>query len=121
MAAPHRILLIENDRATREVVTAALAEDGHDVTPAATLDAAVTLLRTQVFDLVLTDDFTLRPADVLTTTAPVRNAAGDTPVVLMTAHPLTLDEVRAAGFSDLLTKPFDLAMLDAVIAGVLGG
>lgn len=120
MAAPHRILLIEHDRATREVVTAALDEDGHDVTPAASLDDGVTLLRAGRFDLVLTDDFTVRPGDVLTTTAPVRNAAGDTPVVLMTAHPLTLEEARAAGFSDLLTKPFDLAMVDAVIEDLLG-
>jgi two-component system response regulator FlrC len=120
VAPPYQILLAENDRATREVVTAALVDGGHDVVAFGTLDEAVSLLGEQAFDLVLTNDFAIRLADALITTAPLRDAAGDAPVILMTTHPLTLDEVREAGFRGVLVKPFDLASLDEVIADVLG-
>lgn len=115
-----RILLVENDLAVREVVTAALTDSGYEVTASSALDDAVARLSAAPFDLVLTSDFTTGAAEVLTASAPVRAAAGRTPVILLTSYDVTPDEVRAAGFRDVVTKPFDLAALDAVVARAIG-
>ena len=44
-------------------------------------------------------------------TADLIRSAGVTPVALFSAHTLDLEVARAAGFRDLITKPFDLDAL----------
>ena len=117
MPATRRILLAEHDPDVREMLVTALRDSGYQVVIAESVDAAVALLNAGHHDLVLTSPWTHRPADVLASTAPLVAAAGRTPVILMTGHAVDRAAVQAAGFRDLLPKPFTLAALDTVIAG----
>ena len=114
-----RILLVESDVDLGKLVTSILEEEGYaTITAAAPADAA-TLLSQVRFDLVLTDGFSKAPGAVLATVAEVRDAAGVTPVVLFTAHKLELDAVQAAGFGDLIEKPFNIDVFERTIRALL--
>jgi CheY-like chemotaxis protein len=63
------------------------------------------------FDLVNTDGFSTLPGSTFATTADVVRSAGPIPVALFSAHTHDLDVAKAAGFRDLITKPFSLDTL----------
>jgi CheY-like chemotaxis protein len=119
-AAPQpRILLIEDDPAVQDVLTMVLDDAGYAVIRTPLPADAASLLREVAFDLVITDSLSRTAAAVLTSAADVLAAAGATPVALFTAHRVELDAARAAGFRDLLAKPFDLATLEQQVRALL--
>lgn len=105
-----RILLVEDKRGMRTMLTTALREDGWEVTGAENAPSALRALAAGSFDTVLTD--VCLPGDgsgldVLAKTPP------GVPVMLMTAYG-TIDmavEAMKAGARDFITKPFDLEEL----------
>jgi CheY-like chemotaxis protein len=115
-----RILLIEDDAAVQELMQLLLEDEGYAVVVSRTPADASALLDAVAFDLVITDGFSKAPTAVVTNTLDVLTAAGATPVALFTAHRLELVEAQAAGFRDLLTKPFDLDALTHQVRTLLG-
>lgn len=111
-AFARRVLVAERDHAVRTMLGAVLTDNGYHVRTAATVARAVALLERAPFDLVLTGTFTARRRDALHQPAPILSAAGATPVVLLTTHPLSRTDAQAVGFHDLLHQPFDLDTLD---------
>ena len=107
-----RILVVEEDLVLRELVVMVLEDEGYAVIAARVPLDATALLEQIRFDLVMTDGFSKTRAAVLTSTADVVRAAGETPVVLFSAHTVELDAARAAGFRDLITKPVALETLE---------
>ena len=103
-----RILLIEDEPDLTELVGSVLEEAGHTVVTADTLDAALVRLQGATFDLVLVDGLSSYRGQAFTNSVTVVRAAGTTPVVLFTGHQHDPDAVRAAGFADVIAKPFDL-------------
>jgi CheY-like chemotaxis protein len=114
-----RILLIEDDLAVQDLMVTVLEDDGYALVIAETTADGVSLLNEVAFDLVLTDGFAPAESAVLTTTEQVRLASRLTPVALFSAHRLELDQVRAAGFRDLIEKPFELDRLEHQIRALL--
>jgi CheY-like chemotaxis protein len=96
-----------------------LQAEGYVVIASTSLGAATELLREVAFDLVLTDGFASSPAALVTTGQTLGEVAGRTPLVLFTAHRLALDTALAAGFNDLITKPFDLDTLEQQVRALL--
>ena len=119
-ATPRRVLFVEDDLAVRNLVLLVLEDEGYAIIGATIPVDAVTLLEHVTFDLVITDGFSKTEAAVLTNTADVVREAGATPVVLFSAHTLDVDEARAAGFRDLITKPFDINTLERQVRALLG-
>jgi CheY-like chemotaxis protein len=118
--APHRrILLIEDDTAVQEMLTMILEDQGYDLILTRVPADAASLLREVAFDLVITDAFSNTPAAVLAGTTEILAAAGGTPVALFTAHQVELDAALAAGFADLLAKPFELDTLERQVRALL--
>ena len=125
---PMRILLVEDDPVLSDVVQRHLAQHGHRVDAAATLDAARHWWRTQPFDAVLLD---LN----LPASAPPRCALGNgldalrearargdrTPVIVLTARDRTEQRIAGldAGADDYLGKPFELAEVEARLRALL--
>jgi two-component system response regulator MtrA len=118
-APQQRILLVEDSATIGNVVTVDLQAEGYAVITSTSLAAATELLREIAFDLVLSDGFVTDAAALVTTGQTLRAVAGGTPLVLFTAHRLTLDAAQAAGFSDLITKPFDLERLEQQVRALL--
>jgi len=107
------LLLVEDKRGMRSMLTTALAEDGWDVTAVAEGSTAVDLLAGRRFDLILTDVCLPGSADGLAVLAAARKHSPGAPVLLMTAFG-TIDLAVTAmknGARDFLTKPFDLDRL----------
>jgi CheY-like chemotaxis protein len=117
---PHRrILLVEDDLLVRNLVTLVLEDAGYAVIAAGAPVDATALLEQVAFDLVITDGFSKTDSAVLANTADVVREAGVTPVVLFSAHTIELDVARAAGFRDLITKPFELETLERQVRALL--
>jgi DNA-binding response OmpR family regulator len=113
------ILLLEDDPSIRDVVTTVLEDEGYVVTTGETLAEAMRLLDQASFDLVITDGFGTLPGDSFAAVMGVVRSAGLTPVVLFSAHTHDLGVAKAAGFHDLITKPFDLDTLVRQVEGLL--
>ena len=118
---PGHILLVEDDTSICDLVTLVLEEEGYAVTVSRTPFEATQLLDRMPFDLVITDGFSTLPGSTFANTADVVRSAGLTPVALFSAHTHDLDVAEAAGFSDLIAKPFDLDTLVHQVKGLLDG
>jgi two-component system nitrogen regulation response regulator GlnG len=106
---PRQVLLVEDDRAIATVITAALEDEGFAITHCASLAERDRLLMTRRFDVMLTD-VVLEDGDGLTGLAAARAAAGDLPVIVLSAQN-TLDTAVRASESEAFEyfpKPFDL-------------
>ncbi len=117
-----RILLVEDDVVLRDVMLRSLADAGHRVDVAGTLDEAEHLWRVQAVDAVLLDlnlPHSAHPRSGLGSgLSALRNARarGDrTPVLVLTARNRTDERIAGlnAGADDYLGKPFDLAEVEA--------
>jgi CheY-like chemotaxis protein len=117
---PEHILLIEDDVLISDVVVTVLEEEGYAVVVCVTPLHAMTLLDRIGFDLVITDGFSSVPGAVFANTADLIQSAGVTPVALFSAHTLDPALARAAGFADLIAKPFDLDTLIRQVKLLLG-
>ncbi len=109
-----RVLVAEDNELNQQVVTGLL--DTLGITPSIAKDgrAALTLARSERFDLILMD-VQMPVMDGLEATRALRAIPvfADVPIIAMTANALAGDRERclAAGMSDYLTKPIDPARL----------
>ena len=115
------ILLVDDEPDIAEVVVQLLEEDGLSVRVASTLDQALAAVRETTFDLAIVDGMSGDPAQAWTNALTVLRAAGETPVVLFTGHRREPDEVRAAGFADLISKPFNIDEFTERVRTLVGG
>jgi DNA-binding response OmpR family regulator len=117
---PGHILLVEDDALIRGLVTMVLEDEGYAVTASVTPMEATRLLDQMSFDLVITDGFSRVPGTAFANMADLIRGAGVTPVALFSAHTLDLELAKAAGFRDIITKPFDLDTLVRQVTMLLG-
>jgi CheY-like chemotaxis protein len=117
---PHqRILLVDDDAGIQELVTAILEDDGYAVVAATTTVDAAALLDHVTFDLVITDGFSQAAGAIFVNAADLLDAARGTPVALLTAHRVDLDAALAAGFRNVIEKPFELDVFEHHIRALL--
>ena len=117
-----RLLLVEDDGALAEVLTAPLVEDQILLTHARDGRAALTLLESEEFDIALLD-FGLPGMNgfELLERLKADPRTKDMPVIMLTANSRTQDKVRgfAAGAADYVTKPFEMIELRARLRAAL--
>ena len=117
---PANILLAEDNVVNQRVAVGLLERRGHRVTVATTGVEAVELFKAGAYDLVLMD-VQMPEMGGFEATALIREferAAGSyTRIVAMTAHAMTGDRDRciAAGMDGYLPKPFNQAVLFAIV------
>jgi two-component system KDP operon response regulator KdpE len=118
-ASGARILIVEDDAATRSSVVANLASHGYRVLEAADVANALRSWEAGRPDLILLD-LGLPDGDGSTVIRRVRRDA-NTPILVLTARGTESDKVTAleAGADDYVTKPFGLAELRARVAALL--
>ena len=110
----NNILLLEDDHTLGQGITMALTGPETSVTCRSTLTQAREALAAERFDLLILD-INLPDGSGLDLLRQVRSEGSATPVILLTANDLELDEVTGleAGADDYITKPFSLAVLRA--------
>ena len=114
------LLIIEDDDLLRDGLCAQLAQAGHGVTAAADGEVAQTLLETQRFDGVVLD-LGLPKISGMELLRWVRKRLPALPVLILTARDGIDDRVQGlnAGADDYLTKPFEMAELQARLGAML--
>ena len=103
------ILLVDDEPDFRMLVGDALRDAGHRVTVAGNGAEGLTLVSSNVFDVMICD-IRLPKVDGLTLFRRVRQESPSTDVILITAHAAVSDAVSALkeGATDYNTKPFDI-------------
>lgn len=114
-----RLLIVEDDGDTRDILETVLREEGYMVAVAASPQEAARLLDEQVFHFILTDLFAEQADDSLQSVAWLRDQAQPTPIGVVTGWKISPEEARRAGFACCIMKPFDLLDLLTSIAACL--
>jgi two-component system OmpR family response regulator len=115
-----RILVVDDEPGVREMLTDALAMQGHGVVAVADGFLALGELRESVFDLVVSD-INMPRVDGYQLLERMRGLGDSTPVILLTARGEKADLARGfrVGADDYVTKPFGLEELSLRIGAVL--
>lgn len=119
---PARVLVVEDDRVTQDLVNRALCSGGHNVDRAASVRQAISRVRARKPDVVLLDVRLGKDngLDVLPWLRS-RPATASVPVIVLSAHgmPGDIDRAMAAGCDDYIVKPVAAKTLLAKIATVM--
>ena len=119
-----RVLLVDDDRQTRLKLSRDLAGGGYAVSEADGGQAALDMLKSERFDLVLLD-ILMPEVDGYAVLEQMKadDAMRDIPVVVISAveNPEDVEKCKAMGAEDYLIKPVDAATLNARVAKSLGG
>lgn len=115
------VLLVDDERATIELLAAVLERQGYTVTLATTPNAALDELRGRQFDAVVTDVVFDGSADGAKVLEAARELTPNAAVVLMTGYPVIEGAVAAIknGAFDYLRKPVDPIVLGATLQRAL--
>ena len=102
-----RILIVDDETAVLDLLRQICAKEGHEPTGASSAADALVALRTNSFDLLITD-IVMAGLDGLALVRRARVIQPDLMCIVITGHTCqyTLEDVLAAGATDLILKPF---------------
>lgn len=117
-----RILLVEDNQATREALRDSLDQLNYEVLAATNGREALTILaeNSSGFDLVLSDVVMPEIGGVALFHA-MKEQNLTIPIVLLTGHPLSkeMEDLQTMGLAGWLPKPLDLVNLSYLLAKIL--
>jgi signal transduction histidine kinase len=101
-----RVLVVDDDPETLEMLTTGLGRFGARVTTASTVAAARQIIKSEALDVIVSD-LAMPQEDGFTLMRDLRRERIDVPAVALTAHDRSDDKARvlAAGFSQHIAKP----------------
>lgn len=118
----HRVVIAEDDPATRTLMSVALSAMGYDVVDVGNgLDLLETVAYAGPFDVIVTD-LAMPQIDGVRLIAIMRNAGVRTPVLMVTAHApedMGEDATEWLGECTLLRKPFGIGALRGAVSELL--
>ncbi|WP_074310562.1 PAS domain S-box protein [Singulisphaera sp. GP187] len=114
-----KILVVEDEEATRRLMARLLRGLGHDVSTAGTIAEATETAEADLFDLIVSD-IGLPDGSGLELMRRIVKQRGPVPAIALTGYGMEEDIVRsrAAGFTAHMTKPIDFTKLEAMIRQV---
>src|ERR1700722_17053979 len=106
----HRVLLVDDDEAVREMMGMTLESKGFNVTSAASVTAALKLIATEPFDVLITDLHMPNPSDGFAVVSAMRQTQPDALTLLVSGYPDVQSAMDAIILQadDILVKPFDV-------------
>jgi len=112
-----RILVVDDDEPTCEMLAAVLSSGGHDAQQALSAEIAWQRVQSSEFDVVVTD-VSMSGMDGLELCKRIHEARPDVPVLVVTGQADVATAVAAlrAGAYDFLTKPIDAKLMLIAIA-----
>lgn len=111
-----RILIVDDNRDTVEMLNALLSISGYEIVSASTAAEATSRIATDRFDLILLDSW-LPDGHGVEVCRELRSYLPDLPIVFLSGAglPTDLDEATEAGCNAYLTKPCDVDELMQVV------
>jgi two-component system NtrC family response regulator len=109
----YRMLVVDDKANMREMLASTFSERGFVVTEASNGLDAISLVREQVYDIVITD-LSMPGENGIAVLRAAREVSPDTHVIIITAFG-TIDtavEAMRLGASDFITKPFNIAVME---------
>lgn len=120
---PKRILVVEDDRSSKTVITAALLSQYEVTTASNGLEALRVIKAGQVPDLIVTDVM-MPQVDGMEMVRRLRaySKTAKTPIIILTAKtdPESFQQGKDIGATDYLTKPLTSDRLLAAVRRILG-
>lgn len=115
-----RVLLVEDDAAVRDAVSAGLSVHGFDVSVVADGEQAVDAVANKLYDVVVLD-VGLPGMSGIDVCVALRRQEIDVPILILSARDQVGDRVAGlqAGADDYLVKPFDLSELTARLGALI--
>jgi len=115
-----KILVVDDEKSLREVLSIMLKRAGYSVTEASDGDEAIGHVNKEIYDLVITD-LRMPKADGMDVLKAVKSSSPDTVVLVITAFATSDSAVEAMkqGAYDYLTKPFQVDEVQLIIRNAL--
>jgi DNA-binding response OmpR family regulator len=113
----HKVLLVDDDGAVRDMMTATLEHKGFKVVPAANVTEALKYITTESFDVLLTDLHMPNPGDGFTVVTAMRHSQPDALTLLVSGYPDVQSAMAAILLEadEIIVKPFDVGTLADLI------
>ena len=83
----HRVLLVDDDEAVRDMMSVTLEGKGFEVVPAASVVEALKLISTETFDVLITDLHMPNPSDGFAVVTAMRHSQPDALTLLVSGYP----------------------------------
>jgi len=113
----HRVLLVDDDEAVRDMMSATLERKGFDVVPASSVTAALKLIITEKFDVLITDLHMPNPSDGFAVVTAMRHSQPDALTLLVSGYPDVKSAMDAILLEadDIIVKPFEAGKLAEMV------
>jgi DNA-binding response OmpR family regulator len=113
----HKVLLVDDDAAVRDMMTATLAHTGFQVVAAANVSEALKHIANEAFDALITDLHMPNPGDGFTVVSAMRHSQPDALTLLVSGYPDVQNAMAAILLEadEIIVKPFDVGRLAALI------
>jgi ActR/RegA family two-component response regulator len=115
--ASHRVLLVDDDDAIREMMGMTLDNRGFDVTSAANVTEALKFITTQPFDVLITDLHMPNPSDGFAVVAAMRQTQPDALTLVISGYPDVQSAMNTIILQadEILVKPFAVSKLAELV------
>ena len=109
----HKVLLVDDDDAVRDMMTATLGRRGFEVVAAANVTEALKLITTVTFDVLITDLHMPSPGDGFTVVTAMRHSQPNALTLLVSGYPDVQSAMAAILLEadEILVKPFEVGKL----------
>ena len=113
----HRVLLVDDDEAVREMMKDGLTRKKFEVVTASSVKEALALIATESFDVLITDLHMPDPGDGLTVVTAMRHSQPGALTLLVSGYPDVQSAMAAILLQadEIIVKPFEIAGLTALI------
>ena len=109
----HKVLLVDDDDAVRDVMVATLKSKGFDVVAAANVTEALKRITTESFDVLITDLHMPNPSDGFAVVTAMRHSQPDALTLLVSGYPDVQNAMSAILLEadEIIVKPFEVGRL----------
>ena len=113
----HRVLLVDDDDAVRQMMSLILQSKGFDVTLAASVTEALKLIVTEPFDVLITDLHMPNPSDGFAVITAMRHTQPDALTLLVSGYPDVKSAMDAILLQadEIIVKPFEARKLAELV------
>jgi DNA-binding response OmpR family regulator len=113
----HRVLLVDDDEAVRDMMSRTLECKGFEVVPAASVVEALKLITTESFDVLISDLHMPNPNDGFAVVTAMRHSQPDALTLLVSGYPDVKSAMDAILLEadDIIVKPFETGKLAEMV------